>query len=252
MKQLGVMIIFILLLTLACGDTDTPETSVPSSLEATVQALASNNRFTTASESGPDFNIEATITYRGQATVQALFNATPIPSPTPTQDVRKVLSTPEPTSFTIQTGGSFNTAPNSLPTATTVSSATAAPLPTLSATPPPGCVGAEDGVRLSALVNGAIVETTIIENGRYSLMVEQNDGTDFTGQTMTFMGGGTEAHQSIKWNQGAATELTLTAPNDDLSKIVTDHNHGARLKGGILAQPLPPHVVLGEVLIGIC
>ena len=252
MKQLGVMIIFMLLLTLACGDTDTPETSVPSSLEATVQALASNNRFTAASETGPDFNIEATITYRVQATVQALFNATPIPSPTPTQDVRKVLSTPEPTSFTIQTGGSFNTAPNSLPTATTVSSATAAPLPTPRATPPPGCVGAEDGVRVSALVNGAIVETTIIENGRYSLMVEQNDGTDFTGQTMTFMVGGTEAHQSIKWNQGAATELTLTAPNDDLSKIVTDHNHGARLKGGILAQPLPPHVVLGEVLVGIC
>ena len=246
MKQLGVMIIFMLLLTLACGDTDTPETSVPSSLEATVQALESNNRFTAASETGPDFNTEATITYRVQATVQALFNATPIPSPTPTQDVRKVLSTPEPTSFTIQTGGRFNTAPNSLPTATT------APLPTPSTTPPPGGVGAEDGVRVSALVNGAIVETTIIENGRYSLMVEQNDGTDFTGQTMTFMVGGTEAHQSIKWNQGAATELTLTAPNDDLSKIVTDHNHGAWLKGGILAQPLPPHVVLGDVLVGTC
>ena len=252
MKQLGVIIIFMLLFTPACGYTDTPETSVPSSLEATVQALASNNGFTTAREIEPEFSIEATITYRVQATVQALFNATPIPSPTPTQGVRKNLSTPEPTSFTIQTGGSFNTAPDSLPTPTTVSSATATPLPTPNATTPPGCFAAEDGVRLSALVNGVIVETTIIKNGRYSLMVEQHDGTDLSGQTITFMVGGAEAHQSITWNQGAATELTLTVPYDDLSKLVPDHNRGARIKGGILAQPLPPHVVLGDVLVGIC
>jgi len=83
-------------------------------------------------------------------------------------------------------------------------------------------------------------------------MVEQHDGTDLSGKTITFMVGGAEAHQSITWNQGAATELTLTVPYDDLSKLITDHNREARIKGGILAQPLPPHVVLGDVLVGIC
>ena len=250
MKRLGAVFILMMLFALACGDTNTPETPGPSALEATVQALASGIESSAISEAGPESDIEATITYRVQATVQALFNATPIPSPTPTQGVPIVTPTPEPTSFTIQTGGSFNTAP--APTPTRVVAATATPLSTPGSTKSPDCVAAADGVRVSAWVNGAIIDTAVVKDGKYSLLVEQTSGANFFGQTVTFTVGSSEARQTITWKQGAATELVLTAPTDGLSNFIPGQNSGDSLTGGPLAQPLPPHVILGDVLVGMC
>ena len=248
MKWLSAVVILTMLLALACGDTDTPETPVPSALEVTVQALASGSAPTSAPENGLELDIEATITYRVQATVQALFNATPIPSPTPTQGVPRVSPTPEPTSITIQTGGSFNTAP--APTPTRVATATATPLTTPSATRSLDCDFAADGVRVSAWINGIMVATAVVKDGKYSLLVEQTVGANFFGQTVTFTIGSTDARQTLVWKQGAATELVLTASKDGLSNLAPGHEYGSSLTGSPLAQPLPPHIILGEALVG--
>ncbi|MBC8282018.1 MAG: hypothetical protein H8E48_14655 [Chloroflexi bacterium] len=250
MKRLGAVAIFMMLFALACGDTNTPNTPIPSALEATVQALAAGTESTAIPGVDPASDIEATITYRVQATVQALFNATPIPSPTPTQGVPRITPTPEPTSFTIQTGGSFNTAP--APTPTRVASATATPVTTPGATRSPDCDPAADGVRVSAWVNGVIVDTAIVKDGKYSLLVEQTAGANFFGQTVTFTVGSSDARQTIIWKQGAATELVLTAPTAGLSEFSPSHIYGSSLTGGPLAQPLLPHIILGNVLVGIC
>ena len=108
MKRLAVVIVPLIMFALACGDAASTQTPLPQKVAATVQAIAAETQRTDRPPytGGPD--IEATIVARVQATVRALLNATPIPSPTPTQAV--LTPTPDPTSFTTQIGGSFNTA----------------------------------------------------------------------------------------------------------------------------------------------
>lgn len=250
MKRMGAVAVFLMLMALACGSTDSPQTSIPSALEATVQALASENNATAQANPGVDVDIEATITYRVQVTVQALFNATPIPSPTPTLGAPQATPSPEPTSFTIQTGGSFNTAP--APTPTRVSAGTATPVTTPRPTGSLDCVSAADGVRVSAWINGNIVASASVDSGLYTLLIDQPSGETFFNETVTFTLGNSEAAQSITWKQGAASELDLTAARDGLSRSAPDRPKETSLAGGPLAQPLPPHVILGTARVGNC
>jgi len=108
MKRLGVVMVPLMLFALACGDAASTQTPLPQKVAATVPAIATETQQTTSPPYTGGPNIEATIVARVQATVRALLNATPIPSPTPTQAAP--IPTPDPTSFTTQTGGSFNTA----------------------------------------------------------------------------------------------------------------------------------------------
>ena len=248
-KRLAVVIVPLMLFALACGDAASTQTPLPQEVAATVQAIAAETQ--TASPpyaGGPD--IEATIVARVQATVRALLNATPIPSPTPTQAAH--TPTPEPTSFTTQIGGSFNTAQPPTVTPRPQTSPTATPSPTESPGQAVGCNVAGEGLKVSAWINGTLVASTLVQSGRYLLLVEQSTGDSFTGQTITFTVGNSTADQMVTWKEGEGTELDLTAPGSGHSRLVPTGFGLVSSKGGLLAQPLPPHAILGSVFVGNC
>ena len=259
MKRLAAVIVPLMLFALACGDAASTQTPLPQEVAATVQPIAAETQTARPLYTGgPD--IEATIVARVQATVQALLNATPIPSPTPTQAAP--TPTPEPTSFTTQIGGSFNTAqpptvtprPQTSPTATPSmqTSPTATPSPTESPGQAVGCNVAGEGLKISAWINGTLVASTLVQSGRYLLLVEQSTGDSFTGQTITFTVGNSTAEQVVTWKEGEGTELDLTAQGSGQSRLVPTGFDLVSLKGGPLAQPLPPHAILGSVFVGSC
>ena len=249
MKRLAVVIVPLILFALACGDAASTQTPLPQEVAATVQAIAAETQ--TASPpytGGPD--IEATIVARVQATVRALLNATPIPSPTPTQAAP--TPTPEPTSFTTQIGGSFNTAQPPTVTPRPQTSPAATPSPTESPGQTVGCNVAGEGLKVSAWINGTVVASTLVQSGRYLLLVEQSTGDSFTGQTITFTVENSTADQVATWKEGGGTELDLTAQGSGQSRLVPIGFDLVSSKGGPLAQPLPPHAILGSVFVGNC
>ena len=259
MKRLAVVIVPLMLFALACGDAASTQTPLPQEVAATVQAIAAETQNASPPYTGgPD--IEATIVARVQATVRALLNATPIPSPTPTQAAP--TPTPEPTSFTTQIGGSFNTAqpptvtprPQTSPTATpsTQTSPTATPSPTESPGQAVGCNVAGEGLKISAWINGTLVASTLVQSGRYLLLVEQSTGDSFTGQTITFTVGNSTAEQVVTWKEGEGTELDLTAQGSGQSRLVPTDFDLVSSKGGPLAQLLWQHVIVGSVFVGNC
>ena len=249
MKRLAVVIIPLMLFALACGDAASTQTPLPQEVATTVPAIAAETQTVSPPYAGgPD--IEATIVARVQATVRALLNATPIPSPTPTQAAH--TPTPEPTSFTTQIGGSFNTAQPSTVTPRPQTSPAATPSPTESSGQTVGCNVAGEGLKVSAWINGTLVASTLVQSGRYLLLVEQSTGDSFTGQTITFTVGNSTAEQVVTWKEGEGTELDLTAQGSGQSRLVPTGFDLVSLKGGPLAQPLPPHAILGSVFVGSC
>ena len=246
MKLFGAVLLLSMLLALACGEADGPKTPLAPALGATVQAVVSETQ--TANKATAEVDIEATIDARVQATVRALLNATPIPSPTPTQGISP--PTVAPTSFTTRQGGSFNTALAPTPTRIPVQNLTPspAPVPTLAAP----CSAAADGVEVSAWVNGLLAARTTVKSGSYALMVEQPTGASFGGQIITFKVGSSDAKQTVRWMQGGGTELVLSAPGNGQSRVEPAGLGEPSLAGGLTAQPLPPHVILGTVFVGDC
>ena len=250
MKRLAVVMVPLMLFALACGDAASTQTPLPQKVAATVPAIATETQQTSSPPytGGPD--IEATIVARVQATVRALLDATPIPSPTPTQAAP--IPTPDPTSFTTQTGGSFNTAlpPTVTPQPQTPPTATPGP------TEPPGqsvgCNVAGEGLKISAWIDGTLVASTLVKSGRYLLLVEQSTGDSFAGQTITFTVGNSTAEQVATWKWGGTEMLDLTAQGSGQSRLVPTGFDLVSLKGGPLAQPLPPHAIQGSVFIGNC
>ena len=250
MKRLAVVIVPLIMFALACGDAASTQTPLPQKVAATVQAIAAETQRTDRPPYTGDPDIEATIVARVQATVRALLNATPIPSPTPTQAAP--IPTPDPTSFTTQTGGSFNTAqpPTVIPKPQTPPTAT--PSPTESPVQTVGCNVAEEGLKISAWINGTLVASTLVKSGRYLLLVEQSTGDSFDGQTITFTVGNSTAEQVATWKWGGTEMLDLTAQGSGQSRLVPTGFDLVSSKGGLLAQPLPPHAIQGSVFIGNC
>lgn len=246
MKLLGAVLVFSMLLASACGNADDPQTPEPPALDATAQAVVSETQ--TANKATAEIDIEATINARVQATVRALLNATPIPSPTPTLGISP--PTVAPTSFTTRQGGSFNTA--LAPTPTRIAPRTTTPSPTPVPTRSAPCSAAADGVEVSAWVNGLLAARTLVKSGSYTLMVEQPTGASFSGQMISFKVGSSEADQTVRWMQGGGTELVLSAPRSGQSRIDPSGLGEPSLAGGLTAQPLLPHVILGTVFVGDC
>ena len=250
MKRLAVVMVPLMLFALACGDAASTQTPLPQKVAATVPAIATETQQTASPPytGGPD--IEATIVARVQATVRALLNATPIPSPTPTQAAP--IPTQDPTSFTTQTGGSFNTAQPPTVTPRPQTSPTATPGPTESPSQTVGCNVAGEGLKISAWINNTLVASTLVQSGRYLLLVEQSTGDSFDGQTITFTVGNSTAEQVATWKWGGTEMLDLTAQGSGQSRLVPTGFDLVSSKGGLLAQPLPPHAIQGSVFIGNC
>ena len=250
MKRLAVVMVPLMLFALACGDAASTQTPLPQKVAATVPAIATETQQTSSPPytGGPD--IEATIVARVQATVRALLNATPIPSPTPTQAAP--IPTPDPTSFTTQTGGSFNTARPPTVTPQPQTPPTATPGPTEPPGQSVGCNVAGEGLKISAWIDGTLVASTLVKSGRYLLLVEQSTGDSFAGQTITFTVGNSTAEQVATWKWGGTEMLDLTAQGSGQSRLVPTGFDLVSSKGGPLAQPLPPHAIQGSVFIGNC
>jgi len=250
MKRLAVVMVPLMLFALACGDAASTQTPLPQKVATTVPAIATETQQTSSPPytGGPD--IEATIVARVQATVRALLDATPIPSPTPTQAAP--IPTPDPTSFTTQTGGSFNTARPPTVTPQPQTPPTATPGPTEPPGQSVGCNVAGEGLKISAWINGTLVASTLVKSGRYLLLVEQSTGDSFAGQTITFTVGNSTAEQVATWKWGGTEMLDLTAQGSGQSRLVPTGFDLVSLKGGPLAQPLPPHAIQGSVFIGNC
>lgn len=249
MKRLGAILIPIMLLTLACGNTATPTASPLSpDLEATVRAVVADVQADSQSSNEPD--TDATITARVQSTVRALLDATPIPSPTPTQNGSlqgvPVRRTPASTRTLI---------PSPTPTSTNSLLSTPSPTPLATPSPTPECSVATDGMEVSAWVNNQVSATTLVESGGYAILVGQPSGVSFSGQTVTFKVGNSDADQTVFWVQGEATELDLTAARDGLGRLTPAEVDKFFYSGGAgdpLAQPVPPHLILGTVSVGDC
>ena len=250
MKRLAVVMVPLMLFALACGDAASTQTPLPQKVAATVPAIATETQQTASPTYTGGSDIEATIVARVQATVRALLNATPIPSPTPTQAAP--IPTPDPTSFTTQTGGSFNTAQPPTVTPKPQTPPTATPSPTESLNQTVGCNVAGKGLKISAWINGTLVASTLVKSGRYLLLVEQSTGDSFDGQTITFTVGNSTAEQVATWKWGGTEMLDLTAQGSGQSRLVPTGFDLVSSKGGLLAQPLPPHAIQGSVFIGNC
>ena len=250
MKRLAVVMVPLMLFALACGDAASTQTPLPQKVAATVPAIATETQQTTSPPYTGGPNIEATIVARVQATVRALLNATPIPSPTPTQAAP--IPTPDPTSFTTQTGGSFNTAQPPTVTPQPQTPPTATPGPTEPPGQSVGCNVAGEGLKISAWIDGTLVASTLVKSGRYLLLVEQSTGDSFAGQTIIFTVGNSTAEQVATWKWGGTEMLDLTAQGSGQSRLVPTGFDLVSLKGGPLAQPLPPHAIQGSVFIGNC
>ncbi|MQG71150.1 MAG: hypothetical protein FI705_02495 [SAR202 cluster bacterium] len=250
MKRLAVVIVPLMLFALACGNAASTQTPLPQKEAATVQAIAAETQQTASPTYTGGSDIEATIVARVQATVRALLNATPIPSPTPTQAA--LTPTPDPTSFTTQIGGSFNTAQPPTVTPKPQTPPTATPSPTEPPVQTVGCNVAGEGLKISAWINGTLVASTLVKSGRYLLLVEQSTGDSFDGQTITFTVGNSTAEQVATWKWGGTEMLDLTAQGSGQSRLVPTGFDLVSSKGGLLAQPLPPHAIQGSVFIGNC
>ena len=70
---------------------------------------------------------------------------------------------------------------------------------------------APDGTMVTAMVDGQEAASTMVAGGAggYTLLVDQGD-MSFTGKTVTFRVGGTDAAESATWMQGGANELDLS------------------------------------------
>ncbi|PKB68595.1 MAG: hypothetical protein BZY81_01395 [SAR202 cluster bacterium Io17-Chloro-G4] len=88
-----------------------------------------------------------------------------------------------------------------------------------------------------------------VADGEYSLFIEQREGNFLAGKTVTFQIGADTTNESAIWAQGGGDELDLTANTGSAptSSIPPDLRSGVNAWGGLLAQPLPPHIFLGTV-----
>jgi hypothetical protein len=105
---------------------------------------------------------------------------------------------------------------------------------------------------VTAWVGGVQAASATVQDGRYVLFVDQGAGASFPGKTVTFKIGDLEANESGIWEAGGGDDLDLTAaparapePTPAPSTLLPR----SRLRSGVLAQPVPPHVFLGKASI---
>lgn len=271
MIRLAVLILAVLAASVACDTLGTPPAAPDGEpapdVEATVRAVISNVQGTPQPtlQSGEVVDVQATITASVQATVEALRAATPIPSPTPTGAPAAILA-PTPVTANNQLPTTTTAPPDTpppQPTATLVPTATAeaTPSPTPSPTPlpeptPVSCGIVANGTQVTAWIDGQSVASAAVEGGSYTIFVDQGDGDQFSGKTVTFKIGSRDANESAVWVQGGASELDLTAPWTgaafkliEPNATVTAAAIGRHNQGGPLAQRVPPHVFVGTATV---
>jgi hypothetical protein len=124
--------------------------------------------------------------------------------------------------------------------------------PAPSPLPPTGCRPAGDGALVTAWVGELWAASAMVRDGRYVLFVEQGNGESFAGRTVAFKIGDLDANESGVWEAGGGDSLDLTAAPwraPDPTTAPSTSQHRGHFSPGLLAQPVPPHVFLGEASI---
>lgn len=267
-------------LAMGCGQANTLGiTPVPRSkpnIEATVQAAVaatisatSGTRIPTAdpkplipSSQMPSSQI--TDADRVQATLTALLATPPVSAlgassvtPIPPESTPRPTSTPLPTVIWAPTRVPTQALPTLLPAPTAIRQVVTPPTPTTAVQPTPtvplertwerNCQLALDGMPVTAWIDGAQVASGQVADGSYFLIVKHPEGGAFAGRTVTFKIGEFAAEESATWIQGGGDELDLTANSGPgpASSITPASPSTQQRLGGLLAQPLPPHIFLG-------
>lgn len=248
--------------TLAPGSNPDIEATVRAAVAATVSA-ASGIPVPTATPDSQATSHQLTEAARVEATVTALLAtppvpalsasaATPMPSAQTPAPTLSPLSTPTPAPTQIPAP-----LPTPLPAPTATPQVVTPPTPTPTVQPTPavtldsGCQLAPDGTLVTAWIDGAQVASAQVANGSYTLFVERPEGGLFSGKTVNFKIGDIDANESAIWAQGGGDELDLTATTG-LVPVTSTPSASFGLqhyRGGLLAQPLPPHIFLGIVTL---
>ena len=262
-------------LAMACTQPITPgPTPVPRSnpdIDATVSAAvaatlsaASGTPIPTATPDTQALGPQVTEAARVQATVTALLATPPVPvlsasSVTPNSPLPTPLpsSAPLPTATLMPTRAPALALPKPLPAPTATPQVVTPPTPTATVQPTPtvtrdgGCQIAPNGTLVTAWIDGGVFASAQVANGSYNLFVEQPEGESFSGKTVTFKIGDIDANESAIWAQGGGDELNLTAAAGSVpvASIPSASPGPQHHRGGLLAQPLPPHIFLGTVTI---
>jgi hypothetical protein len=127
-------------------------------------------------------------------------------------------------------------------------SATPAPTPL----PLGECQPATDGALVTAWVGGVLAASSMVQDGRYVVFVDQAAGESFTGKKVAFKIGDLNANEAGTWEAGGGDDLDLTSAPwrmpEPTPAPATSLPSGHR-STGLLAQPVPPHVFLGKASI---
>ena len=265
---------------MACAQLITPGiTPVPGSnpdIEATVRAAVaatvsavSGTPIPTDTPNPPAPNPQATNSQsngdvRVRATVAALLATPPVPSlstssatPVSPEPTPAPTLAPLPTATLAQVPTPTQALPTPLPAPTTTPQVATPPAPAATVQPAPtvtldgGCQPVPDGTLVTAWVDEGQVASSQAANGRYTLFVEQPEGASFSGKAVSFKINNINASESAIWAQGGGDELNLTATASPApeSSIPSAAPGPWRYRGGLLAQPLPPHIFLGAATI---
>ena len=105
---------------------------------------------------------------------------------------------------------------------------------------------------MTAWIEAAQVAATTVTDSSFVLFVDQPEGGSFAGQTIAFKIGSLEAEQTATWVSGGADQLVLTATAQPLP-APTPAPLGSMPRryspSGVLAQPVPPQVLVGTAVI---
>ena len=263
----------------ACESFPTPGLGTPPAatpdIEATVRAAVQAALPAPVSDA-PD--VGATVIVSVRATVEAVLEATPVPSEiatpvaaataTPTSAPAPAvlpMSTPAntPTAIPAETAApgpalapaptaTLAPQPNPVSGAAFITAAVPAPTPTPPSLTPGGCQPAADGAVVAASVEGVWAASTTVRNGTYILVADQGRGTSYIGKPVTFKIGNLDANESGIWEVGGGDEIDLTAAPwraPDPTPAPSTSLPVGQLQGGLLAQPVLPHVFLGKASI---
>ena len=240
------------------GATPDPEPTATANVQATVEALLSTPAV-------PVSTPGQTLVASQHPAAAPLATAVPTATVVPTAPLRPTATlspvrTPAPGAGLSSSTGSGETIsripaipPTSIvaPTATVALQATPTPLP---ATPTPAlsCQPVADGTVVTAWIDGTQAASDSVENSQFALIIEQPDSAYYVDEIIAFKIGDLGANETAIWEPGGAEILDLTAtamPRPDPTPSPLSPASRGFTSSGLLAQLLPPHVVIGAAAI---
>jgi len=235
--------------------TPAPEATATANVQATVVALLSTPAVPVST---PGQTLVASQNPAPVPSATAIPTATPVPTAPPrTTANRSPVRTPAPGAGITSSTDSGESGSPIPPISLATPAATVALLPTptpLPPTPTPvfSCQPVADGTVVTAWVDGAQAASDLAEDGQFALLIEQPESAFYLDEIIAFRIGDLGAKETAIWEPGGAEILDLTAatlPHPDPTPSPLLPASRGFTSAGLLAQLLPPHVVIGAATI---